>query len=969
MRYKPAHAAKSGSVPFTLRGPKSAKKILSAAVAGALGLVPAVLVSSPAAAAIPGFAFQTTTVSGQEGTALTFTVVQTGSAPLGARTLDWSIQPVSSPPAASTDDYGTPNNGTLDFAAGDATTSSRQQTIVINTTDDSMDEDDEQFQLVVTDRLTPANTITATGTILDNDNAPTYTIELNNANPGEGSGTVTATAVLSARSGKTVSIPVSTTDVTARAGQDYTAVPVNTNFSFTANALRSDPIPVTITDDPLYEESEQTFTIVGGTSATVTGSRNATVTIQDNEVQSKVVVAPTTANEGDPLQFPVTLTPASEREVTVAFSTADGPGSDVNATDAAKHGVAKAGEDYTAVPTGSVRFPATTSNTVPDASTKQTISVNTIADALNEVTPEDMNVRLANPTIAALGSTVVATGGIADDDSMPTVSLQPSTNRVTEGNTGKTSQTFTVNLNKASGQKVEVKYQTGLPSIGALSRWAEDGQDYTTASGTLSFAPGETSKTFTVDILGDTIYEGDEVFGLWLSSSTATVPSALEPADITITDDDAKPTATIASQTMAEGNGGSVAVFPIKLSNPASTNVFTVDDVVSGSTATTSSSTSPQPGVLDYLEPAGTAIVPAGQTTGYVYFLVNGDDVFEPTETMSLELTPSSSNVASDVKTASLTITNDDATPSIEVVSATANEGDKVQVRATSSGVAQYDQYFSVMFKGASVRGSVAASPADFVDPGAVPVTLQGGTPSGASIDVGNPVEIVDDTTAEPAETILVSGAGLGNGKVIEGVITIAASDGGTTPTDPAGDITLTSAASFRLGAGSLRLSGKAAASASLKLWGKPVGAAEDAAWTELGTTTASTAGAYSFSPQFTTTGWWFKVSDGTNESKAIRVNLKEDPDFTVRSSSKGKVTLNVIGDPKVRGLSVRVLRLNADATWTTVGTGLLNASGAWTKTLNATSGRNYTFKATVYGDGDVGLLTNTTKNASVRVR
>ncbi|AGL19974.1 Calx-beta domain-containing protein [Actinoplanes sp. N902-109] len=964
MRYQAAHAAKSGSVPFMLRGPKSVRTALSAAVAGAIGLMPAVLVTSPAEAAIPGFVFQQTAVSANEGSSLTFTVVRTGSAPLSAQNLTWTINPgttnVNDPAADPADDYSPTTGGTLSFPAGDANTTTQNQSIVINTTDDTMDENDETFTITVSDNAVPANTITATGTITDNDNAPTYTLQLDDSTPGEAAGTVKVTAELSARSGKAISIPVSSADVNARSGQDYTAIPANTTLDIPVGQTKSAPLSIAITDDPLYEESEQSFTITGATTANVTGTKTATVTIQDNEEQSKVSIAPTSAQEGDPLQFPVTLDVPSEREVTVSYSTADGPGSDLNATDAAKAGVAKAGDDYTAVPSGTVRFPATTVNTnIPNGSTQQTASISTLTDSIDEIDPEDMHVTIASPTIAALGTKTVATGGIADDDDSPTVSLQPSTNRVTEGNTGKTSQTFTVKLNKASGQEVKVMYQTA-------SDTAMDGEDFTNAMGTLTFAPGETAKTFTVDVIGDTIYEGDEDFEIWLSSTTATVPNSLQPVEITIADDDAKPTVTIASMTMVEGNGGSVAVFPVKLSNAASKNVvFTVDDLPG--TATTTTSASPRPGQLDYIEPPAQAIVPAGQTTGYVYFLVNGDDVYETNETMQVQLTPTGTNVSSDVKTASLTITNDDTAPSIEVTSATANEGDKVQVMATTKGVAQDDSFFNVTFRGASVKGSVAASPSDFIDPGTVGVWVNGGTPSGASVQVGSPLEIVDDTTAEPAETILASGTGLGQGTVIDGVITIAANDGNTPA--PGTDITLMSAASFRLGAGPLRLSGMAPAAANLTLWGKAVGAADAAPWENLGTTTAAANGAYSFTPEFTTTGWWFKVSNGDIESKTIKVNLKEDPDFAVRSSSKGKVTLSVIGDPKVRGLSVRVLRANADGSWTTVGTGILNASGVYTKTINGTSGKSYLFKATVYGDGDVGLLTNTSRSARVTVR
>ncbi|BCJ55181.1 hypothetical protein Asp14428_66560 [Actinoplanes sp. NBRC 14428] len=954
MRYQPVHAAKSGSVPFMLRGPKSVRTMLSAAVAGVIGLVPAVMVASPAEAAIPGYTFQSTSVSATEGQPLVFNIVRTGVAPLAAETLTWTATP-SGPNAADLDDF-TPASGSVNFPLGDGSTTTQTLPITISTTDDSMDEESETFTVTAT---LGADTITATGTITDNDDAPTYTLQLDDSSPGEAAGTVTVRAELSATSGKAISIPVTSADVTAKAGQDYVAIPANTTLDIAPGQPQSAPLTIAITDDPLYEEAEQSFTITGGASATVTGTRTATVTISDNEDQPEVTIDPATADEGDPLKFPVRLSGPSERAVTVAASTADGPGSDLDSTTAASHGTAKAGEDYTAVTNATVTFPATTVNAnIPNGSTQQNFTVSTTADSTDEVDPEDLHATISAPTIAALGTKTVATGGITDDDDSPTVSLLPSTRRVPEGNSGKVAQTFTVKLNKASGQTVSVNYLTAGDS-------AWDGADFTATSGTLTFAPGETTKTFTVDIIGDTVYEGNEAFDLTLSSSTATVPAPLAPVSIQITDDDAKPTVTVGSVTMAEGNGGSVAVFPIKLSNAASSNVeFAVQDIQG--TATTSVSANPLPGVLDYVEPAATAIVPAGQTTGYVYFLVNGDDVYELTESMQVQLTPSSSNVAADVRTATLTITNDDEAPTIEVVSAKANEGDKVQVRAITNGVAQDQSLFSVTFQGASVKGTVAASPADFVNPGVVPVYVSGGTPSGASVDVGNPLEIVDDTTSEGPETILASGTAFGAGKVIDGVVTIAASDGGTDAPAP----TLTSSASYRLGVGSLRLNGTAAAGATVTLWGSPIGAPEDKAWESLGTTTANDTGAYSFFPKFTTTGWHFRTTVGEQQSNAITVYLKEDPDFYARSSSRGTAVLSVFGDPRVAGLSVRILRANSNGTWSTVGLGQLDANGKYVRTLTGLrSGASYLYKATVYGDGDVGLMTNTSKSLRIRIR
>lgn len=76
---------------------------------------------------------------------------------------------------------------------------------------------------------------------------------------------------------------------------------------------------------------------------------------------------------------------------------------------------------------------------------------------------------------------------------------------VTEGDGGIRTITFTVALSRASSQPVSVRYET---ADGA----AKAGEDYEAASGTLIFAPGETTKTITIVIKGDKKKEGKETF-------------------------------------------------------------------------------------------------------------------------------------------------------------------------------------------------------------------------------------------------------------------------------------------------------------------------------------------------------------------------------------------------------------------------------------------------------------------------
>ena len=121
---------------------------------------------------------------------------------------------------------------------------------------------------------------------------------------------------------------------------------------------------------------------------------------------------------------------------------------------------------------------------------------------------------------------------------------------------------------------------------------ATESSDYAAASGTLIFAPGDLSKTITVMVSGDTLYEADETFKMILSDPVGATLVTSQGIG-TITNDDALPVLTIADVAVSEGDSGSVnVVFTVTLA-PASGQDVTVNYAVADVTATVGSDTWP----------------------------------------------------------------------------------------------------------------------------------------------------------------------------------------------------------------------------------------------------------------------------------------------------------------------------------------------------------------------------------------
>ena len=152
--------------------------------------------------------------------------------------------------------------------------------------------------------------------------------------------------------------------------------------------------------------------------------------------------------------------------------------------------------------------------TIVAGGTSGTLELLTMDDAADE--PDGSVVAtLASGAGYALGAAKRARVAVADDDEpVPAVVTKRAIAR--EGSDE--AVVFTVRLDRAAPETVTVDYATA-DGAGSWARVppATAGADYTAASGTLTFAPGETSKTIAVPILDDAVDEGMEYFLLRFS--------------------------------------------------------------------------------------------------------------------------------------------------------------------------------------------------------------------------------------------------------------------------------------------------------------------------------------------------------------------------------------------------------------------------------------------------------------------
>lgn len=332
-----------------------------------------------------------------------------------------------------------------------------------------------------------------------------------------------------------VSVAVSTVAGSATTEVDYIGAAETVTIPAGQTTLA---LGVEVRGDTVFEDDETFYVdMANATNATISYPR-ATVVIQDDEPLPVASISDASMSEGSGGSFTVTLDRASSFTTVIEYVTSDE--------------TAKAPADYTSKSDEIAFYPGETTRTVSVRSTEDT----------EEELDETFAVTLRNPDGAALGrARGVAT--IRDDEPLPSVSVTQPT--VTEGDSGSQPATFTVTLSRPSVRTVDVWYET---ADGTAKTWQ---RDYDPANGQLTFAPGETSHTVDVGVLGDRAAETTETFTLRYSTKSPSLTSRSSRATAIIVDNDVAAAsvlgATIDDVSVTETNRrAATAIFRISLS-------------------------------------------------------------------------------------------------------------------------------------------------------------------------------------------------------------------------------------------------------------------------------------------------------------------------------------------------------------------------------------------------------------------
>ena len=422
---------------------------------------------------------------GDEDDGVEFTATLTAGVS-GKVTATWTAT-IESGDTASAADLAT-TTGEVEF---DENATTANFTVPLN--DDTTDEPDQTFTLTlsgVSSNAQLAADPTAEGTIDDDDPAPTLTVADKRHDEGDSERRATVTVSLSEVSEKRVRFKLRQVDRTGDTASDadWSALYSNPPFNaINAGGMSLNRFGGVVIQNDTLDEDDETLTVEAYSLENAQGSssdREATITIVDNDPTPTVTVAAASATEGDKVEFVVTLSAVSGRDVEVGYATSVATGD-----------TAVSGTDFEAA-TGTLTILAA------DSTATGTVEVQTTDDDATE-SAETFTLTLSATKNVMLGTASTAAGTIEDDDAAagPTVTdVAVTSTPVLETDTYGAGEEilFTVTFSEA----VDV---TGDPEFAFSLDSGEDRAPYKSGSGTTALvfaytvAPGDEDGIFLLD--------------------------------------------------------------------------------------------------------------------------------------------------------------------------------------------------------------------------------------------------------------------------------------------------------------------------------------------------------------------------------------------------------------------------------------------------------------------------------------
>jgi len=681
-------------------------------------------------------------------------------------TVDYTVSGTATLTSDYKDDsgqYSIASNGTVTFTLGE-----QQKTIKLKVENDNTAEDSETVIVTISN---PNNavlgTAIATHTITDADGDPTVSIAVDKDNSAEDNAeTVTYTVSLDAQSGKTVTVDYAVTG-TALLTSDYVndsgdyTIASNGTVSF-APGETSKTVKLKVVNDSVPENSETVIVTISNQSNATLGTATKTHTINDGDDDPSVSIAVdkdnSAENNTETVTYTVSLSAQSGKSVTVDY----GIGGDAALTS----DYTDASGSYSVASGGTITFDA--------GQTQKTLKLTVVNDAVPE-NAETVTISISNPSNATLG-TASKTHTITDADTDPTVSIAVDKDSSAENNTE--TVTYTVSLSAQSGKTVTVNYAvTG--DAAAPGDYIDGSGDYLiTGNGTVTFSPGDTSKTIKFTVVNDRTQEAPETVTVTLSGeNNATLGTAAKTH--TITDADGDPTVAIAVlPTNSAENAGSTATYTVSL-DIASTLTVTVDYTVSGDAAA--------PG--DYVDGGGNYDITSNGTITFnpgdqnktLALTVQNDGTAEDNETATVTISnPSEAVLGTAVATHTITDTDADPTVAIAVNPTGSAENTAQEVTYTVSLDAASGKTVTVNY---AISGDAALT-TDYVNNSGDYSIASGGTITFNPGDTAKTIKckVVNDNTPENAETATITLSGENNAALGAAVATHTITDTDTGP-------------------------------------------------------------------------------------------------------------------------------------------------------------------------------------------